>query len=166
MPAANLDLWLESKLEQFSENRGDGHYEITRESVARARELGLKSSEILTFLATTGAPPVAANVALTVRGWSGEVQPVALEQVQIVAAEPEVLAQMASISQVRALLWLRRRRGRGAGESGGCAQTPSRTPKARHRLGRRARNAFGRAQSATRRTGAAAQNGPPRAASR
>ena len=110
VPPANLDLWLQSKLEQFAENRGEGQFEITRESVERATALGLKSDDILGFLAATGTPPVVANVTLTLQGWSGEVKPLALGQVQVLTAESGVIAQMAAVAELRALLWL------GAGE--------------------------------------------------
>ncbi len=111
VPADNLDLWLRAKIEQFADAKPDAkdgeRFEITPSSVARAAELGLGADAILTFLATTGTPPVPANVTLTIKGWSGEVAPVSLGSVQVLAAAPEVIAQMASVAELRKLLWLR-----------------------------------------------------------
>ena len=110
-PLGNVDLWLRSKLEQFADelpaSKTAARYEITRESVEKARTLGLGADKILAFLEVTGTPPIPPDVTLTVRGWSGEVAPVSLGSVQVLVADPEVLAQMASVKELRGLLWLR-----------------------------------------------------------
>ena len=109
-PKGNLDLWLRSKLEQFADelpaSKTAARFEITRESLARAAKIGVKAEGVLKFLQTTGTPPVAANVALTLRGWGGEVKPIALGSMQVLIAAPEVIEQMASIEELNSLLWL------------------------------------------------------------
>ena len=119
VPADNLDLWLRAKLEQFAEVRveakdgvkgdvkGDARFEITRASLARAAEMGLGADAILTFLATIGTPPIADDVTLTLKGWSGEIAPVSLGSVQVLAADTEIMAQISSVAELRKLLWLR-----------------------------------------------------------
>ncbi len=111
VPADNLDLWLRAKIERFADERAatktEARYQITRESLARAARLGVKSEDVLSFLATVGTPPLADDVTLTVRGWSGEIAPVSLGSVQVLSADPEVIAQMTSVAQLRKLLWLR-----------------------------------------------------------
>lgn len=111
VPADNIDLWLRAKLEQFAEFRseikGQVRFEITPSSVARAAALGSSADDILAFLETIGTPPVPANVTLTIKGWSGEVAPVSLGGVQVLVADAEVVAQMASVAELRKLLWLR-----------------------------------------------------------
>ena len=110
VPLANLDLWLRAKLLQFADElpatKTRARFQITPSSVARATKLGLKSGEILGFLAQTGTPPVAANVTLTINGWGGDVKPVALGSMQMLVAAPEVIAQIASIEELKPLLWL------------------------------------------------------------
>ncbi len=109
-PKGNLDLWLRSKLEGFADeipaSTTAARFQITRESVARAAKIGVKAENILKFLQTTGTPPIPANVALTLRGWGGEIKPVALGSMQVLVAAPEVVEQMASIEELKSLLWL------------------------------------------------------------
>ncbi len=111
VPADNLDLWLQSKLEQFADElpatKTEARFAITRDSLARAAKMGVKAEDVLSFLATLGTPPLPANVTLTIRGWSGEIAPVSLGSVQVLTADAEVLAQMGSVAEVRKLLWLR-----------------------------------------------------------
>ena len=111
VPAANLDLWLRAKIEGFAgeldATKTETRFAITRDSLARAAKSGLHADDILAFLASVGTPPIPANVALTVKGWSGEIAPVSLGSVQVLSAEPEVIAQMASVAELRKLLWLR-----------------------------------------------------------
>ncbi len=110
VPLANLDLWLRAKLAQFADEapatKGKARYQITRASVERAAQIGVNAEAILGFLREIGTPPIPANVSLTVRGWGGAVKPVALGAMQVLVAAPETIAQMASIEEVRALLWL------------------------------------------------------------
>ena len=109
-PKGNLDLWLRSKLEQFADElpatKTAARFQITRESVARAAKTGVKAESVLKFLQTSGTPPVPANVALTLHGWGGEIKPVALGSMQVLVAAPEVVEQMASIKELKSLLWL------------------------------------------------------------
>ena len=141
VPQANFDLWLGSKLEQFADAQPDEtqpddkwraenekvRFRITRESVERAAKLGVTADETLAFLAQTGTPPLPANVALTVRGWGGAVEPLGLGALQVLSAAPGVIAQMASIGELRPLLWL------GAGESVALVKTAD-VPKLRAAL--------------------------------
>ena len=110
VPTANLDLWLRAKLEQFADEapavKGKARYQITRASVERAAKNGVKAEAILEFLRETGTPPLAANVTLSVRGWGGAVKPVALGSMQILVAAPAVIEQLASIEELKPLLWL------------------------------------------------------------
>ncbi len=110
VPKGNLDLWLRSKIEQCADelpaSTTAARFQITRESVARATKIGVKAEDILKFLQTSGTPPVPANVTLTIRGWGGEVKPVALGSMQVLVAAPEIIEQMASIEELKSLLWL------------------------------------------------------------
>ena len=110
VPKGNLDLWLRAKLEQFADelpaSTTAARFQITRESVARAAKIGVKAESVLAFLHKIGTPPVPANVTLTIRGWGGEIKPVALGSMQVLAAAPEIIAQMASIEELKPLLWL------------------------------------------------------------
>ena len=111
VPADNLDLWLRAKIERFADAvidaKDHARFRITRDSLARAANSGLKADDVLNFLATIGTPPIPANVTLTVRGWSGEIAPVSLGAVQVLSADTEVIAQIASVAELRKLLWLR-----------------------------------------------------------
>ena len=110
VPHANLDLWLRARLEQFADETSTTNtqtrFQITRDSVGRALEIGLSAAAILEFLRQIGTPPLPPNVTLTLRGWSGAVAPLSLGSTQVLSAPPEIIAQMAAIEGLRALLWL------------------------------------------------------------
>ena len=110
VPTANLDLWLRAKLEQFADQtsvtKSQTRFQITRDSLERATNIGLSSEDVIAFLRQTGTPPIPPNVALTLRGWSGALGPLSLGSTQVLSAPPEVIAQMAAIEELRALLWL------------------------------------------------------------
>ena len=141
VPPANLDLWLQSKLEQFadavpddkndkSNDKSIARFQITPDGLARAAKLGLKAADVLEFLETTGTAPLPANVTLTVNGWGGAVKPVALGSMQVVATEPGLVAQMAAIDEMKPLLWL------AAGESAALVKSAD-VPKLKAQLKKR-----------------------------
>ncbi len=144
VPRANLDLWLQSKLEQFAEplpdERSKARFQITPDSMARALKLGLKADDVTEFLAQTGTPPIPANVTLTVQGWGGAVKPVALGAMQVLVAAPAVIAQIAAIEALRPLLWL------GAGEGAALIQKDD-VPRLRAELKKRGIALDGEAQT-------------------
>lgn len=109
-PKGNLDLWLRSKLEQFADelpgSKTAARFQITRDSLARAAKIGVKAESVLAFLQQTGTPPLAANITLTLRGWGGATKPVALCSMQVLVAPPATIEQMASIEELKPLLWL------------------------------------------------------------
>ena len=110
VPLGNLDLWLRSKLEQFADEQPASataaRFQITRDSVERAAKMGVKAEAVLNFLHKVGTPSVPANVTLSIRGWGGAVKPLALGAMQVLVAPPAILEQMASIEELKTLLWL------------------------------------------------------------
>jgi len=110
VPIENLDLWLRARLEQFSDplkkEAKFARFQLSREAFHRAITLGLKPEDVLLFLRDLGPDPLPADVDLTLRGWGGAIQPIALSGTVALVAQRGLISALASVEELRQLLWL------------------------------------------------------------
>lgn len=115
VPVDNLDIWLQSRLEQFCDQQPQAskpkatslRFHMNHESIERARKAGWKPDAILEFLKEAGPLSVPADVELSLRGWGKKIAPVALCPTVALVVEPGLLNDMIQVDELSQFFWLK-----------------------------------------------------------
>jgi len=107
----NLDLWLLSRLEQFSRREKETStavtFQITPESLAHAKEMGVSHREVIAFLEKYGKTPLPSDVLLTLQGWGGDIGPAAFVETVALVVREGLIPQLVAVEELRELMWLK-----------------------------------------------------------
>lgn len=105
LPLKDLDLRLGAALERFAAaggvEKGQAVYRVNRKSLSGGEAAGPRGEAAFRFLAAHAKPPIPADVELTLRGWSGEVGPIAVEDLRALVMTPEALALVLQVEELR-----------------------------------------------------------------
>jgi hypothetical protein len=93
VPRAGLDWFLEQELREVAEEvqrtEDEIFFQVTKQSLERARANGWTVERLLDFLTQHATSPLHPDATLTLRGWAGTVRPLALDEVMALAAPDE-----------------------------------------------------------------------------
>jgi Helicase conserved C-terminal domain/WYL domain len=124
VPRESLDLLLRARIEQFAaevatadkvanpetdDSYGGARvvFQITPDTLKRAKLIGVNHREVMAFLESYAKPPLPADVLLTLKGWGGEIHAAAFAETVVFVTDEGLLPEIAAVDELRDLLWLK-----------------------------------------------------------